>query len=175
MTTRDILTALGQSPTLLALMLGVPPLLALLLGWLHPAGKGGRSPFKYGYSLAVYSACVIGMLALVVDAYTIFFTRENLLDANALVTIAPVFTMVLTLGLVSRNVDFRALPGFDRVSGLVLMLGATFAIVTLVVKMKFVMLFHGSFWNLVLLGIVVFLVLKYGTHLMFRRKQQRYD
>lgn len=175
MTTRDILTALGQSPMLLALLLGGPPLLALVLGWLHPHGKGGRSPFKYGYSLAVYTACAFGVLALVVDAYTIVFTRENLLDANALVTIAPLLTMGLTLGLVGRNVDFRALPGFDRVSGLLLMLAATFAIVLVIAKIKFVVLFHGSFWNLALLGVGIFLLLKYGAHLMFRRKRQRYD
>jgi hypothetical protein len=81
--------------------------------------------------------------------------------------------MVTTLGLVGRNVDFRALPGFDRLSGLVLMLAATFATVILVSKTNFVVLFHGSFWNLVLLAVGVFLMLKYGTHLMFRRKPQR--
>lgn len=173
MTTREILLALGQSPTLLALMLGGPSLLAIVLGWLHPRGKGGRGPVKYGYSLAVYSACIFGVAALVIDAYTLAFTRENLLDANFLVTIAPIVAMVTTLGLVSRNVDFRALPGFDRLSGLVLMLAATFASVILVSKTNFVVLFHGSFWNLVLVAVGVFLMLKFGTHLMFRRKPQR--
>ena len=169
MTTRELLTLAGQSPALIAFGLLVPMLLTLLLGWLHPRGGGERAPFKYGYSLAVYGACAFGVLALMLDAYTLLFTRENLLDMSPALTLAPPVAMLVTLGLVSRRVPFHALPGFGRLSGLLLMLTATFASVFLLSKLNIVVLLHGSVWTLLLVGLAIFAALKLGAHLVFRR------
>lgn len=170
MTTREIMAYAGQSPLLMALLLGGPPLLAIVLGVLHRRGAGGRSPVKYGYSIAVYAACIPGMLALVVAGYMLFFTRQNLLDENVLVIAGPIASMVATLGIVGRQADFSELPGFGRLSGLMLMLAVTFASVVLVAKLNFVVLFHGSLWTLVALAVAIFIALKFGFHLAFRQK-----
>jgi hypothetical protein len=169
MTTRELLSLVGQSPALAATVLLAPSLMAILLGWLHPRGAGKRSPYKYGYSLAVYVACTFGVLALLLDSYTLLFTRENLLDTNALVTIAPVVAMVLALGLVSRQVKFHELPGFGRLSGLLMMLAASFVGVFVLSKTHFAVLFHGSVWTLLMIAAALFAALKLGAHLAFRR------
>lgn len=169
MTTRELLSMVGQSPALTAAVLLAPSLLAIVLGWLHPRGAGKRSPYKYGYSLAVYVACSFGVMALVLDAYTLLFTRENLLDTNALVTVAPVVAMVMALGLVSRQVKFHELPGFGRLSGLLMMLAASFVGVFILSKTHFSVLFHGSIWTLLMIAAAIFAALKVGAHLAFRR------
>lgn len=169
MTIRELLALAGHSPAVLAVGLLMPSLIPLVLGWLHPPGRGDRALYKYGYSIAVYGACSFGVLAVLLDGYILLFTRENLLDTNPLVTIAPVVAMAVALGLVSRRVSFHALPGFGRLSGLLLILTATFASAFVLSKMNFMVLFHGSIWTLLMLAAGVFLALKLGAFLVFRR------
>ncbi|MFN3431768.1 MAG: hypothetical protein ACK46X_17675, partial [Candidatus Sericytochromatia bacterium] len=91
------------------------------------------------------------------------------LDTNALVTIAPVAAMVLALGLVGRQVKFHELPGFGRLSGLLMMLAASFVGVFILSKTHFAVLFHGSIWTLLMIAAAIFAALKVGAHLAFRR------
>jgi hypothetical protein len=175
MTTRELLALVGHSPTEAAIALALPVLLALALGLVRPRGGIGRHPLKYAYSAALFAASAFGMMAIIVDGYTLFFTRDNLLDTNPLVTIAPIVSMVVTFGLVGRQVDFRDLPGFDRLSGLLLMVGAACLAVFLLSRMHVMVMFHGQIGSLLLIGVAIVVVLRLGTRLAFGRRARKLD
>jgi hypothetical protein len=175
MTTRELLALVGHSPAQAAIALALPALLALAFGLVRPRGGIGRSPLKYGYSAAVFAACAFGMMAIVVDGYTLAATHENLLDTNPLVTIAPILSMFITLGVVGRQVDFRDLPGFDRLSGLLLMVGAACLGVFVLSRTHFLVMFHGSIWMLALIGVGIVVALRYGSKLAFGRRARHLD
>src|SRR5262245_6463102 len=82
------------------------PVLASLCRLIHGRGRGGSAPWKYVYSAIVHLACVPGIFAGVLTAYTMWFTRENLLDVSLLVYLLPIVSMVVTLVLVGRSVEF---------------------------------------------------------------------
>ena len=146
MTARQLLEALSAQPLVLAGALAIAPLLALFLGLMHTRGSGNEAPWKYLYSLLVYAACVPGMGAAVLTAYSLFFTHENLLDRDLLVYLLPIVAMGLTLAAIGARADFRRLPGFDRLSGLMVLIGVTFVIVLAVSRTRIGLLFGGSLW-----------------------------
>ena len=172
MTTRDLIHQAGQYPVALAAALAAAPLFAWLVGRLHARGQGGSDPWKYFYAMLVYLACVPGMFAGVLTAYTLFFSRENLLDTNPFVYFLPIVSMVVTLVLIRKNVAFEEVPGFDRLSGLMVMVACSFAIALAIQKTKIWILFGGSIERLFVLAAGIFALLKWGAYMLFRRRDE---
>ena len=169
MTSRDLVNLAGQYPLVLLAAFLAPPLAAWLLGLMHPRGQGGLAPWKYFSAVLVYLACVPGMFAAVITAYSLFFARENLLDANLLVSFLPIVSMVATLVFIRKDVPFDQVPGFDRLSGLMAMVGCSFAIALAIQKTNIFLFFGGSIEKLFILAAGVFALLKWGTYMLFRR------
>ena len=170
MTLRELLDLAGGQTTILLILFGAMPVLALVMGLMHGKGRGGLMPWRCAYAFIVYAVCVPGMFAAVVLGYALFFTSENLLDVNALVYILPVVSMGLTLALVGRNVRFERIPGFGRLGGLMLILGLTFGMVLALHKTRIWLVFGGSMGNLLLALLGAFILFKVGAHLLFGRK-----
>jgi hypothetical protein len=172
MTTRDLIQWAGQHPVILLPAFVAPPGLAWLVGRLHGKENGRLPPWNYLYAVLVYLVCVPGMFAGVITAYTIFFSGENLLDANLLVYVLPIASMVATLVLIRKNVSFDDVPGFDRLSGLMAMVGCSFVIALAIQKTRIFVFFGGSIEKLFLLAAGVFALLKWGTYMLFRRRDE---
>jgi hypothetical protein len=139
---------------------------------MHQRGQGGRAPWKYIYSILVYLACVPGLFAGVLTAYTLFFTRENLLDASLVVYVAPIVSMIVTLILIRKNVEFDQVPGFDRISGLMVMIACSFGVALAIEKMRIFVFFGGSIGKLFLLAAGIFALLRWGVSRLFRRREE---
>ena len=118
MTVRELTQAAGSHPLMVVSMLIGLPVLAWITGLLHHKDKGSDAPWKFAYSALVYLACIPGMFAAVLTAYAMFFRNENLLEVNLFIYILPILSMVVTLVFIRRSVDFDAVPGFNRLSGL---------------------------------------------------------
>jgi hypothetical protein len=172
MTLRDLIELSGRQPLALTAFFVVPPLAAWLAGLVHGRDQGRRAPWKYGYSALVYLTCVPGLFAAVITAYSLFFRNENLLDVNLLVYFLPLASMIATLILIRRNVSFNDVPGFDRLSGLMIMIGGSFAIALAIQKTNIFVFFGGSIERLFVLALFVFALIKWGTHLLFRRRDE---
>jgi hypothetical protein len=80
--------------------------------------------------------------------------------------------MIATLALIRRNVDFALVPGFDRLSGLMVMIGCSFAIALAIQKTRIWIFFGGSIERLIALAVGIFALLKWGTHQFFRRREE---
>ncbi len=148
------------------------PVAAFVCGLLHGKDNGGRSPWKYIYSVLVYLACVPGIFTSVLCGYILFFTEENLLDVSLLCYILPVISMIVTLIFIRKNVPFDEVPGFDRLSGLMVMIACSFVLALALQKTR-IWIFAGvSFEHLLLLAVGVFALLKWGAYMLFRRRDE---
>jgi hypothetical protein len=172
MTIRELTQLAGRQPWVLLAVFAALPLVAWLLGRIHGRENGGTAPWKYFYSVLVYVVCVPGMFAAILTAYALFFTRENLMDVNLLVYVLPLVSMVATLVFIRKNVSFELIPGFDRLSGLMAMIGCSFAIALAILKTNIWIFFGGSLEKLFLLAAAVFALLKWGTYMLFRRRDE---
>jgi len=167
MSINDLIGIVAKHPLAILLALGPMPLLAWLLGWLS-GNDGGRSPWKYLYSALVYAACIPGMLAGVLTMYSLFFLSANLLQIDILVYVLPIVLMILSLVVINKNVDFARVPGFDRLSGLMLIIGVSFAVALFIVKSRVWIIFGSSIATLFFIAIFAFFLLKWGSHKLFR-------
>ena len=172
MTARELVLFASHYPWYLTGYFIGLPLVSGLLEYLHGRDRGSVSPWKYCYSVLVHLACVPGILATILTGYALFFTRENLLDANLIVYILPIVSMIVTLILIRRSVSFDHIPGFDRMSGLMLLLAVTFVIVLGLQRTRIWVIFGSSFFVLIILAAILFLVLKWAAYLLFRRRRR---
>jgi hypothetical protein len=172
MTTREFIQMAGQHGLVLVGIFLAVPASAWLCGVAHGRGNGGRSPWRYLYAVLVYLACVPGLFSGVLTAYTLFISRENLLDVNPLAYFLPITSMIVTLALVRKNVTFDEVPGFDRLSGLMVMMGCSFAIALAIQKTNIWIFFGGSIDRLFILAVGVFALLKWGAYALFRGRNE---
>ena len=172
MTIRELTEWAGGHPWVLVGIFGTLPVMAWLLRWLHGPGNGASAPWKYVYSLLVYAVCVPGMFSAVLTAYSMFFRNENLLEVNLLVYLLPLVSMTVALVFVHKNVGFEAVPGFDRLSGLMILIACSFGVALAIHKTRIFVGFFGSIDRLFLLAAGIFALLKWSGYMLFRRKDE---
>jgi hypothetical protein len=170
MTTRQLVENAGSHWIILVVLFVALPLIAWLLGRIHGAGHGGETPWKYIYSILVYLTCITGTFAAVLTGYILFFSNESLLDVNPLVYFLPIASMIATLVFIRQNVDFDAVPGFERLSGLLVMIACSFVVALVVQKTRIWVVFGGTIDRLFILAAAVFALLKWGTYVLFKRR-----
>jgi hypothetical protein len=80
--------------------------------------------------------------------------------------------MLVTLIFVRKNVGFDAVPGFERLSGLMILLACSFGLALAIHKTRLFVGFFGSIDRLFLLAAGIFALLKWGAYMVFRRKDE---
>jgi len=168
MTLRDLTQAAGNHPVPVVAVLVSLPVLAWLVGVCHRKGEGRNAPWKFAYSVLVYLACIPGTFAATLTAYAMFFRNESLLDANLFIYFLPILSMVATLVMVSKRVGFKDVPGFDRLSGLMVLMACSFGIALAIHKTRIFIGFFGSVEMLFVLAAGIFALLKWGGYMLFR-------
>ncbi len=114
-------------------------------------------------SVIVYLVSIPGMFALTLVFYTLFITHQNILDVNAVIYFLPIIAMGLVLYLIGRKTDLNRLPGFGRLSGLMLMLALVCIIVLILYRLRFLVGFFASIQSLVIIGIIMFFLFKWAA------------
>ena len=168
MTIEQLLAAIGAHPWLVLGYLALPPLASWLLGMVKYPRSGTKHLWDYVYSVLIYLATIPGVFSATLLGYSLFFIRQNLLNVNLLLYVGPVISMITTLVLCQRKVAMSRLPGFDRLSGLVLILALTFVVLLVLYKTRIIVGFFGSLESLIVLGIVMFLAFEYAAKKLFK-------
>lgn len=172
MTLRELMRMAGDYPAVVLAAFVLPVVLAVLVGRLHGKERGGERPWKYIYSVLVYWVCVPGICACVLTVYQMFFRRANLLDVDLIVHALPIVSMVVALVVIRWNVKLDEIPGFNRLSGLMLMLGMSFAVALVVQKTRIWLFFGSSFLTFVAMSVIAFLLIRLGAQRFFKRKTE---
>src|SRR5207247_5034669 len=97
---------------------------------------------------------------------------ETLINTIMLVHILPIVSMIISLVLIRKNAAFDEVPVFDRLSGLMVMVGCSFAIALAIQKTRIWIFFGGSIERLFILAAGIFGLLKWGAYMLFRRRDE---
>ena len=125
MTLQEFFDVCSNHPEFIGFYFVALPLTAFLAS-VFGKGEGHLSPWKYLYTFLVYSATIPGIFAVVLNVYMFLFERQSIMDSNIYTQILPIMVMFFTLWLIKRNVPFEYIPGFNKISGLVMV---TFVII----------------------------------------------
>ena len=157
-----------------AIYLVVLPVLALCYHYVYSPGKGEEAPHKYIYSGLIYMSSIPGIFGTIITSYTLFILRGNLLNVNVIIYFLPIISMITTIIFIRRQVDLDDIPGFEKLSGLFMILGVTFILTLILLKTRIFLFFGGSIGTFFLLLIFLFALLKWGTYVLFKRKKDKH-
>ncbi len=115
---------------------------------------------KYLMSFLVYAVAIPGVLSVLLVLYKLLMLRESLLDVSIIAYFVPIIAMVVTLLLLNRKIKLEKLPGFQRLSGLVVIITIAFIIIFILQRTYFGVLILGSFVQVILVFGVLMIVLR---------------
>jgi hypothetical protein len=168
MTLGDFLRAIAEDPLPATVYFLALPLLALLAGWI--TGKEAPlSPWKYFFSLLVYAACIPGIFSACLSVYLFLFQRGgSIFNVNLVTQVVPILSMILTLSIIRRHIPFSAIPGFGRLSGLMLGLGVIFFLMYLLDRTRIIAFVYLPVQYLLLIVLACLVVLHYSFRQLVR-------
>lgn len=92
------------------------------LAYFFGKGEGHTSPWKYVYSVLIYGVAIPGIFAITLNVYLFLFERQSIMQMNLVNQLLPIISMFVTFYLVKKNVAFDLVPGFSRISGLIMII-----------------------------------------------------
>lgn len=161
MTIENIINQLGNYPSIILIYFGIM-LGVSLLGLLLVKEQNYRPPINYLYGGLVYLVAIPGLLSVVLLLYSFFFLKTNVLQLNIVTHYVPIVFMIATLLIINRTIPLKRIPGFDRLSGLVILITGAFILTFILQRMIFGVFFIGSFTYLIAFFGLILLGLKIG-------------
>lgn len=168
MTLQQLFDQLATHPLWWTILFIAIPMIALILGFIVGKNDSGYAPWRYIYSALIYIACIPGVFAITLTIYFFMFERRSILDTDVLVQVLPFFSMIITLMILRRFTDLERIPGFDRISGLLLMIATAFFILWIIDKTRIFAFTYIPFFYIILLFLGLLIVLRFGWRKLFR-------
>jgi hypothetical protein len=167
MTLGEFFEWVGEHPgLLLGYFMGVP-LIALLAG-MFSKGEGHLSPWKYLYSILIYLVAIPGIFAVTLSIYLFLFERRSIMDTNLYTQVLPVLSMVATILIIKKQVSLDLVPGFDRISGLILIIASLISLMWIIDKTHIYAITFMPFYVVILILLAGFFVIRLGLRRMAR-------
>lgn len=162
MTLRELFDYLSANPLVVAAYFSLLLITAILAG-LMGKGEGHLSPWKYLYSAIVYLVCVPGIFAATLAVYLFLFEQGgSIFNINLLTQVLPVAAMLITLNVIRRNVEFGYIPGFGRITDLMMTIFTMFVLMYLLNRLHLVAWIYVPVQWLILIVVGLLLVVRFG-------------
>lgn len=151
----------GEHPfLLLSFFIGIP-LISLLAG-AFSKGEGHLSPWKYLYATLIYLTAIPGIFAVTLSIYLFLFERRSIMDTNLYTQVLPIFSMIATLLIIKKQVDLDLVPGFDKISGLILIIASLMVLMWIIDKTHIYAITFLPFYVVILILLASFFVIRLG-------------
>ena len=162
MTLQELFDYLRANPSVMLLFFLGAPLTALLANFMG-RGEGHLSPWKYLYAALVFAVCIPGIFIGALGVYVFLFEQgSSIFNLNLITQVLPVASMIATLAIVRRNAPFEYLPGFGKLSSLMLMIGAVFVLMYFLNRLHLVAWVYVPVQYLLLIIVGLLLAFRYG-------------
>jgi hypothetical protein len=156
MTLQQLFDFLGENPLYITGYFILIPLVALMANWVC-SGEGHLTPWKYLYSVLIFAACVPGIFSVALSVYFFLFQRGNILGTNILTQVLPVLSMAFTITTIRRNVALEYIPGSERISSLMLLIGSVLVLMYIIDKTRIIVWVNVpvGYFLLILIGLIL--------------------
>ena len=167
MTLEQFFTSISENPEMIVAYFVMIPLTAAIAGFMGK-GEGHLAPWKYLYSTLIYLVCIPGIFAV-----TLFiFGNRGILQTEVYTQILPLLSMIITLLLISKNTKLDRIPGFGRMSGLVMMIASIMFLMWIAQKMRIVAFTYLPFYYVILIFIGLLIAFRVGFSQLFKAEKR---
>lgn len=161
MTLKDFFLLAGENQNYTIVFFVIIPILAFLVG-LIGGQKDHLSPWKYIYTILIYLISIPGIFAVGLNFYLFLFQRRDIMDTELLIQVLPVVSLIITFAIMRNNVNLDFIPGFNKISGLWLMLFATMFFMWFLEKIHIVVFSYLPFQYLLGIFGILFIAIYLG-------------
>ena len=161
MTLNDFYAFAAGHPTQVVFYFALVPFAALLAGFMDRE-ESHLPPWNYLYSAMLYLVAVPAIFSAGLTVYRWSFERSSIMEADLLLQVLPIVSLILTVLFIRRQVALRDLPGFGRLSGLVLLIAATLLLLWGIDRTRIILFSRMPMEFLVAVVLVLLIVLRYG-------------
>lgn len=161
MTLKEFFDLLGDNPFYILSYFLLIPITALIAGFMGK-DEGHFSPWKYLYSTLIYMVCIPGIFAITLNVYKFLFERGSIMELNVYTQILPIFSMIITLLLIRKNVELNRIPGFGNLAGLVTMVLVLFTVMWFLEHTRIYIFSRMPIGYFFAMLIVLLLIFRYG-------------
>ena len=161
MTLAEFFDWIGERPGLILTYFILIPLIALLAG-VFSKGQGHLSPWKYLYSALIYLVSIPGIFAVTLSVYLFLFERRSIMDTNMYTQVLPIFSMIATILIIKKQVSLDQVPGFDKLSGLIIIISSLICLMWIIDKTHIYSITFMPFYVVILILIAGFFVIRLG-------------
>lgn len=166
MTLKEALDALTAQPAYILGYFAIIPIMAFTAGLISQE-KGHEAPWKYLYSTLIYFICVPGIFAITVSVYQFLFERRSIWQADVFAQVLPMISMAVTLLIIRKNVNLDYIPGFDKLSGLVMVIAATLSLMWIVDRTRIIVFSYLRFEYVLLIFAALLFLIRIGWRKAF--------
>lgn len=166
MTLQEFLEQCAENPSMIIMYFLCLPI-AALLAWLFGKDEAKESPWKYMYSSLMYMACIPGIFAITLNVYLFLFEKRSVFEADIYSQILPIISMFATLFLIRKNTCFEDIPGFQKLGGLFIIIGAVLSIMWFLDKTRIIVFSYMPFYYVLIILIILLVAIRFGAKKMF--------
>ncbi|MDX1940364.1 MAG: hypothetical protein SFU99_07420 [Saprospiraceae bacterium] len=174
MTLQELFNLIAENPAYVIFYFTIIPIAAFMAGALSK-GEAHLTPWNVLFSVLIYAVCIPGIFAVTLDVYFFLFEKRSIMNTDVYTQILPVVSMVITLLLIRRYVDFDYIPGFDKISGLITMIAATLGIMWFIDRTKIYAITFLRFEVVLLIFLALLLLIRFGWSKIFGSSARRYQ
>ena len=140
--------------------LGIPAI-ALVLGWITEPDSS-QSPWNYLFAVLVYAICIPGIFAVTLNIYFFFWERRSIMDTQLMIQFFPILSMVVTIAIIRRFVNLDDVPGFDKLTGFMLIIGVILTLMWVLDRTHMYAISFMPFYIVLLVIVGGILLIRYG-------------
>ncbi len=166
MTLQELFDYFADHPKLILEYFILIPVLALVAGALDK-DEGHYFPWNYIYAVLIYLVAIPGIFAITLNVYIFLFEKRNIMATDLSTQVLPVVSMIFTLWIIRKNVILDYIPGFDRLSGLMMLIAAALALMWLVDRFRVIAFTQIRFQYVILFLLALIFVMRYGMRSLF--------
>jgi hypothetical protein len=131
--------------------------------------EGNEAPWSYLYSTLLYGVCVPGIFAVTLNVYLFLFEKRSIFETDIYTQILPIVGMIATIFIVRQNADLNSIPGFDKLSGLIMMIAATLIFMWFIDRTRIMVFSYLPFSTVLIIFAVLLVVIRLGWSKMISR------
>jgi len=169
MTIQEFAESASNRPLMILLFFGFIIVFAIVAGIIGK-DEGHLSPWKYLYSTLIYLTCIPAIFIVTLSLYALVVEGASIASTDLVTQVVPIIAMVATLLITRSNVSLDSVPGFGKISGLILMIVATSIFIAIIGKMRFHVFSYMPIQQVGLMFLVIFAIIYFGWRKMMRSK-----
>lgn len=166
MTLGEFFQLLSANPSIILFFFIAVPMTAGL-AYVYGKGEGNKRPWSYLYSALVHLAVIPGIFAITLNVYLFMFERLPIMETDIYTQILPIISMIFTLVLIRKNTCFEDIPGFGRLSALIIIILAILSLMWLMDRTHIIAITFIPFHWIIVFILVILVVFRFAGKRLF--------